>query len=432
MTLEFTRTQWLDYNARDIWEPRFNKISSVQNKMEVQSVLRRRRHVGMPSLTRNQFNRLELPKGFVAKIHDVASAPDVFNTLSMPFEEGKPFTIRTVIGAEDTVKQYLTAYDEGNQKLIGALLGYPRCCTDFFIKTWVERKIRDFTWEMMHSPNNFPTAVIDPLPLINPFYTKHGVRPVWHMPCSVRCQESNDLAKWYLEDWPEEETEWLKEIFTWPVEWSSLHGAAEIRTPVCKIITDTDPTNIEHVIQFPGRGFPVGRGVGNRFPYGPSENYWANNGFYTLEGMNAAHDLIIEVSKLAKDVKSISDPGCGNGHLLNRLSRMFGVKAVHGIDRNHHAIVQGRNLYGLNLIEGSLFDFYSSGDLVVFMPGRLLENRDRAERFVQELNFRYLLLYGYSAYASKVMELKKQYWPDCKIISTMANNGAIATLLERP
>jgi hypothetical protein len=301
------------------------------------------------------------------------------------------------------------------------------------MKTWVGDTIRDFTWRMMHVSDGLSRAVVDPYTLLNPFYMKSGVRPMWHMPCSIRCKESNKLAKEYLKFWPQEEKEWLKEIFSWPVEWSSLHGAAEIRTPVCKIITDTDPESTEHVIQFAGQRIPKEAATGNRFPYGPIEDTYSNNGFYTHEAMTQSHATILAATRDIKDIKNITDPGCGNGTLLNALSLMHKVNRLSGVDLNHHAIAQGRRLYpGINFTEGNLFNHYSSADMVVFMPGRLLENPTKTDRFVKGLNFRYLLLYGYSAYADRVDDLRKQYWPDCEIRSWVINDNAVAILLERP
>jgi hypothetical protein len=276
-------------------------------------------------------------------------------------------------------------------------------------------------------------VVIDPYHLLNPFYGRFGVRPIWHIPCSFRCAESKMLASDYLKLWDGEEKEWLDEILSWPLEWSSLHGAAETRTPVCKIISESKPESVEHVIQYVGRGYPDQMLRGNRFPYNREEDDYSNNGFHNPESMKHYHEIIFAASQQAGQVMSISDPGCGNGALLHRLSKWHLNAKLNGTDFNHHAIAQGRRLYpNVDLTEGNLFNHYSSGDMVVFMPGRLLENPDRAERFVRELNFRYLLLYGYSAYASKVMGLKKQYWPDCKEVTTIINDDAVATLLEKP
>jgi hypothetical protein len=139
---EFTRLQWASQEAEDVWKPRFSKICKVQNDTEVSTVLNHDRRVGMPSLSMYQFNKLKLPKGFVAKIQDVHCAPKYFGTLVQEFQEGKPFSIRTVIGRESDVDNFIELYRQGEQANCGELLGYPQCCCDFFMKTWVGDNIR--------------------------------------------------------------------------------------------------------------------------------------------------------------------------------------------------------------------------------------------------------------------------------------------------
>ena len=39
-----------------------------------------------------------------------------------------------------------------------------------------------------------------------------------------------------------EELGWFRSLTRWPVAWSALHGIAEVRTPVLKLATNTDPT----------------------------------------------------------------------------------------------------------------------------------------------------------------------------------------------
>jgi hypothetical protein len=57
------------------------------------------------------------------------------------------------------------------------------------------------------------------------------------------------------------------ELLDWPVEWSALHGIAEIRTPVVKIATRTDPTPERYVVRWMGKSFPADGARGLMFPY---------------------------------------------------------------------------------------------------------------------------------------------------------------------
>jgi hypothetical protein len=64
-----------------------------------------------------------------------------------------------------------------------------------------------------------------------------------------------------------EEMRWLQDILSWPYEWSSLHGIAEIRTPVVKVAVPTDATACTYTVRLPGTSYPREAADGNRFPY---------------------------------------------------------------------------------------------------------------------------------------------------------------------
>jgi hypothetical protein len=407
----------------------------MSREVEIETVLNGMRSISMPALTLYEFNKLNLPRPLVAKLLGVHSAPQVFHNQVVPWQKGEPFNLRTVIGKAADVDRYIKAYCQKDDTTVGCMLGYPKCCAEAFTRRWKDQKQRDFTWDMMGVKNSMNTAVIHPFSRLNPMFSKLGLRVLHHLPCSIRCEPSNRIAEQYFELWSEQERKWLDEILRWPVEWSALHGAAEIRTPVCKIITDTDSTATEYVVQFAGKvPLPEGSAEGNRFPYNSDIDTHSNNGFSSKEAMIKAHAVILAASREAKDIRSISDPGCGNGVLLNALSLMHLLSDLTGIDLNHHAVAQGRKMFPvIKFIESNLFEttFKKDADLVVFMPGRLMERPDKAEKFVQELNFRYLLLYGYSAYSHKVMELKKRYWPDLTVINTAVDDCGVALLLER-
>jgi hypothetical protein len=62
--------------------------------------------------------------------------------------------------------------------------------------------------------------------------------------------------------------DWMLEILDWPVQWSALHGIAEIKTPVLKVSARTDATPVDYVVRRPGRARPREGARGLGFPYG--------------------------------------------------------------------------------------------------------------------------------------------------------------------
>jgi hypothetical protein len=51
------------------------------------------------------------------------------------------------------------------------------------------------------------------------------------------------------------------------MEWSALHGIAEVRTPVFKLATDTDASAATYVVRHHGGGYPEHGATGLVFPY---------------------------------------------------------------------------------------------------------------------------------------------------------------------
>jgi hypothetical protein len=64
-----------------------------------------------------------------------------------------------------------------------------------------------------------------------------------------------------------EELAWQDEIFAWPVEWSALHGIAEIKTPILKVSASTDATAGKYVVRWHGSRYPKEGANGLGFPF---------------------------------------------------------------------------------------------------------------------------------------------------------------------
>ena len=108
----------------------------------------------------------------------------------------------------------------------------------------------DTTWPMAlasaGASNGTRALAVSGPPEANILWRWMGVRAVPHLPCRFDCPATVELARRFLDVGREagyrEEMDWLVEILGWPVEWSALHGIAEVRTPILKVSTRTDAT----------------------------------------------------------------------------------------------------------------------------------------------------------------------------------------------
>ncbi len=103
------------------------------------------------------------------------------------------------------------------------------------------------------------------------FWQQVLTHPVAHRPCSLQCPDSLALQESHLQFMETlgfaQEADWLRELYTWPVEWSVSHGIAEVRTPVIKVSYDTDATAMLYRVRVYGTDYPKEGQRGLNFPY---------------------------------------------------------------------------------------------------------------------------------------------------------------------
>ncbi len=108
-------------------------------------------------------------------------------------------------------------------------------------------------------------------PEANTLWRRLGICAVPHMPCSFTCSPTSELGRQFLDVGREAgyatEVNWLEEILSWPWQWSALHGIAELKTPILRMITHTDATGRKYTVRRKGDGYPAESGHGLSFPY---------------------------------------------------------------------------------------------------------------------------------------------------------------------
>jgi hypothetical protein len=186
------------------------------------------------------------------------------------------FNYRVAIGSAIAIEHMKRAWEADDQSELRTLQGYPACCRDFFMEVWIKERFHDTTWPMAfntasrkeRSPGVYE---VDGPAQCNILLRWLGVRAVPHLPCSFDCQATVERADQLLSLGKEVgyamEIEWLQEMLEWPVEWSALHGIAEIKTPVVKIAALTDATASKYVVRRRGKTYPSEGVHGLQFPY---------------------------------------------------------------------------------------------------------------------------------------------------------------------
>jgi SAM-dependent methyltransferase len=264
----------------------------------------------------------------------------------------------------------------------------------------------------------------DCAPETNILWRKLGIRACPHLPCGSACRDSIALAQELFAAGRDlgfrDEIEDLFEVLRWPVEWSALHGIAEIKTPILKIATETDATEVALRVRRVGARYPSEGANGTQFPYDQKprvrppatskpafEEEARLNGFTSAAAMLRAHaPLVLAVRRrLGTGAGEIVDLGCGTGVLLGKI--VAGSKLrPHGIDLRARAIaIARRNLPGwaTQFHVGSIFDespvWTRHFQFAVLSLRRLCEtDENRAKALVARIraHTQHLLIYAYA------------------------------------
>jgi SAM-dependent methyltransferase len=394
----------------------------------------------------------------VEPLRGMSVRPNYSSSLE-PCDDSSPNSYWSAIGRRDDLTRLCASYRENDQEVVGRLLGYPCCCIEFFQEAWVSDGMVDTTWPMAARTSGATVHSVRHISIDGPSVCGMqlrwlGVRSVFHLPCSFDCRESVRVAKAHMYLARRlgfaEEVGWLEEMLSWPVEWSALHGIAEIRTPVVKIVTRTDATPAKYVVDYRGDpgSYPEVGATGLNFPYRapgterlsnsrafqlgldnpiqevlPSDTllnapwYATDNGFTTRYAMDRSHLPMVERVRILlggplADCSRLKvlDLGCGNGALLRKISSLHPAVVPVGLDLDPEKIGHARQLFGIRAADFLVSDLFSPrafGDegerffLVILMLGRLVEvPLERAAEFLIRLRncSEHVLVYAYEDY----------------------------------
>ncbi len=275
---DFLRLSWVSDRAREVWTPRLKRIIAAWGVLERESVLHgvRKCVLEKSSLqggvladdsTGPRFVVLKLDAG----TDEVSTMEN--NGVTVPSDKVSHFAM----GDLPYVQELQSAWLAQDHDRTGRLLGYPPCCTQAFCERYAAGKFRDPIWPISIASSftkKRSERHIDieaGLPSCNIFWRSLGIRSVPHLPCRIDCEATAELSRSFLDLATQlgfaVEIEWLMEVLSWPVEWTVLHGIAEIKTPILKISTATDATAWKLTVRWIGSSYPDEGTRAIRFPY---------------------------------------------------------------------------------------------------------------------------------------------------------------------
>lgn len=329
---DFTRVIYSSKEMEDTWKPRITLISNRVRQLEIETVVRGLRKACLVNLSEDELkdNADELSrKGKCVVPLTLIPTGKNYSSNAVKYEKGMPFSYRCLVTSPEDMPSFFKAFIEGDNQVMGELLGYPKCCIEFFEKAWPGKVDTTIEMEKAEEYSIWCNVLLRYL----------GCRMVFHLPCSFKCKETESIGLRYfklLHEYFEQEALWLQEMLSWPTRWTGLHGIAEIKTPVFKVMTRTDAWSDMVAFNLGGKQIIMPQGV----PKYPRIDDWTSNGFTTKQAMKEAHDSVIIATgaKFRELEGKIIDLGCGNGELLSRFNR---AKVLVGVEADYNRFMEG-------------------------------------------------------------------------------------------
>jgi hypothetical protein len=266
----FVRVAWVSDQAKEVWSIRLNKICTALQDVQWRSVVEGLRPCAAMPVTADQLVEI----GRKCADFGLSVLPLQVRCTSAYYSgtnETPLFDV--VIGKLQNAKRFRLALESlCDPGAVGRLLGSPLCCRQAAYGLIAERRL-DPTWRTVQATtcNRQKLIILDNKGLINIIWSPLGLQNIPWIPCNLKCTASLKLARRYMQigskSGSKQEMQWLREILSWPVEWTALHGIAEIKTPILKISASTDPTPGKLAVQLTSDSYPAEGAVGLNFPF---------------------------------------------------------------------------------------------------------------------------------------------------------------------
>lgn len=276
------RTIWTSPEAQQIWEPRVALASRAYWKLERETV-----KAGIRRCTTTHVN----PDRMADEMRDLAKdgltflprlkvgSYNGFAHRHPPVEPGKPWNWYGPIGSSvESARAFVEAEEQSDHRAIGDLLGYPKCCQEFFSTVWMAGYV-DPVWQAAErtDADYFKMRTGNVAELSGPGMHMtwsgsryNGLRLAAHIPCSYSCESTRRMSSLWIQlgrDLGVPGIEELIDLLNMPTEWNALHGIAWVTTPIYRVVTNTVACTEKFVVRKHGEFIPKEAARGLTFPF---------------------------------------------------------------------------------------------------------------------------------------------------------------------
>ena len=258
------RIVWVSKEARDTWRKPIAEIGHMLGELEVLSVAHDQRMLSWQTIGEKAFPKMAMKwakMGMLAVPLLRVGQFEGFAHKHAPLLPGQPANVCVIISKKiEHIEAFRNAYEKGDNVEQGRLLGYPKCCCDFFSEQW---KLGNYD-PIFQAAGNTEGSIKEVLPngtrrveLVGHPYSNSALRYSslrvgFHISHSFDCVETVSIAKKRMnlaqKIYPDS-AKLLDALLRMPMSWDAYHGIAVIKTPIFYIITSSIPTKEHHLVE---------------------------------------------------------------------------------------------------------------------------------------------------------------------------------------
>ena len=383
---ETFRVQWASKEIEESYGPRISDLSRAFQNAELQTVFGGFREGCILNVDKHDIIK---DHAFYEEVHDRGCRIIPLNYVPKSTSytnEVQPLIHNTEYNVRVLVLHNRFNLASGPIRDFGRVLGYPKCCVEFFDEYWGRRGYRDLNPIQLTRTYGISGEYFHHMSSCNVLLKGMGIRAVPHLPCSFDCSATNLFSALFTRFIGPAAVSLLTELLSMEVEYSSYHGYAEVRTKLFKNIFNSIPFKDE---------------VKYTLKQLLTIERKSNNGFTSKDAENRAHYELINFicSFMLNDNGGVLDMGCGDGSLLERIGAIFSNLELEGIeiDRGTYSkLAKGITGYNQDLNE---FVPQKKYTLILIANQRLLEmdGRDRTVFLSMIRKYtKYLVVYDYT------------------------------------
>jgi predicted transcriptional regulator len=247
----FDKRNWKTAESRDKWRDVMQKAAEAKREAEWRSVMegstdRKAAIIHITNTSREKWLRRLSQEDLVYRDIRFTKPYGGFSHKTFPTSHQDPerMTYSVIAQNEDIADKMVEAEQEmqgpDGHEVIGELLGFPKCCRDYFNEYFIEKQFKDPMYESACNTagvekvegNPHHLKVPNPHDKINPMWRYFGWSFITHLPCSLDCDRSKEVAEQrkqiMLDNGYDEAVEALEEWLGLPSVWSGKAGLMHI------------------------------------------------------------------------------------------------------------------------------------------------------------------------------------------------------------